>query len=96
MTSISILSLAGTASQAGTLYATFDYTFPAGSPFTTPAGANPGAYSTMVTPVHLVQGATGSLGLAATTSEGLDIVRIFPSLAKHLFLIARFIISGNY
>ncbi|GAA6057282.1 hypothetical protein JCM3770_004534 [Rhodotorula araucariae] len=70
-TSITILTLKGTAKQNGIVYAEFDYTFEA--PTSTPAGATPGAYTEQVKPVKLPQGGLGSLPLLVNQAIGLDI-----------------------
>ena len=70
-TKLQVVSLAGTASQDGVQYASFDYTFK--NPFVAAAGANPSAYSEMVTPVFLTQKAAGSLVLALNEGKGLEI-----------------------
>ncbi|KAI5474806.1 pre-rrna processing protein [Pseudohyphozyma bogoriensis] len=71
-TSLTLLSIDGTASQSGTEYASYDFKF-SGSGFRTEAGQLPGAYSEKVTPTKLTQGALASLVLFGTEAEGLDI-----------------------
>jgi hypothetical protein len=73
-TYITILTLSGTASQNGVVYATFDYTF--ANPTTTNAGENPGPYTEQVL-AKLPQGAAGSLPLLVNSAQGVDIVRHF-------------------
>lgn len=82
--------MAGSASQNGQQYATFDYTF-AGT-FQTNAGEAPGPYSEKVTPTKLPKGATGSLVLftPAAMAQGVDIVRPLSSACPELALIHRF------
>ncbi|BGP44010.1 hypothetical protein JCM10449v2_008067 [Rhodotorula kratochvilovae] len=70
-TSITILTLKGTAKQNGITYAEFDYTFE--DPTVTSAGATPGAYTEQVNPVKLPQGGLGSLPLLVNQAKGLDI-----------------------
>lgn len=72
-TYITILTLSGTASQNGVVYATFDYTFK--NPTTTNAGENPGPYTEQVL-AQLPQGAAGSLPLLLNSAQGVDIVRL--------------------
>ncbi|GAA5897781.1 hypothetical protein JCM8208_000260 [Rhodotorula glutinis] len=69
-TFITLLTLKGTASQNGVVYATFDYTFQ--NQLTTPAQTTPGGYTEQV-PVKLPQGGLGSLPLLANQAAGLDI-----------------------
>ncbi|BGP00846.1 hypothetical protein RTBOTA2_002159 [Rhodotorula toruloides] len=69
-TYITILTLSGTASQNGVVYATFDYTF--ANPTTTNAGENPGPYTEQVL-AKLPQGAAGSLPLLVNSAQGVDI-----------------------
>ena len=70
-TKLEVVSLAGTASQDGVQYASFDYTFK--NPFVAAAGATPSAYSEMVMPVFLTQKAAGSVALVFNEAKGLDI-----------------------
>ncbi|BGP22157.1 pre-rRNA processing protein [Rhodotorula toruloides] len=69
-TYITILTLSGTASQNGVVYATFDYTFM--NPTETNAGENPGPYTEQVL-AKLPQGAAGSLPLLVNSAQGVDI-----------------------
>lgn len=75
-TDLRILTLKGTASQGGKEYAHFDYTFK--NAFHVPSNTAPSAYSEMISPVYLTQGAAGSLMLALTSDQGLLIVSSKP------------------